>query len=98
MHFKRAVMLIQHAIRNRKKKTAMMAKLAIAMEEAMMDEKNRSLRERVSVCSMSGCGADEKLLLEVESLVPLFFFRESDSSTRSNIAVFLHFLTECWII
>ena len=67
MRFKRAAMLIQHAIRNRKKKTAMMAKLAIAVEEAMMDEKNCSLREGVSVCSMSGRSADKKLLLEVES-------------------------------
>lgn len=67
MRFKRAAMLIQHAIRNRKKKTAMTAKLAVAVEEAMMDKKLRSLRERVSLCSMSGRSADENILLEVES-------------------------------
>jgi hypothetical protein len=59
-------MLIQHVICNRKKKTTMIAKPAIAVEEAMMDNKVRSLRERVSVCSMSGGIADEDLLLEVE--------------------------------
>jgi hypothetical protein len=60
-------MLIQHAIRSRKKKTTMTAKLAIPAEEAMMDKKVRSLRERVSVSSMPGRIADEDLLLEVES-------------------------------
>lgn len=45
----------------------MTAKLAVAVEEARMDNKLRMLRERVSVCSMSGRGADENLLLEVES-------------------------------
>ena len=60
-------MLIQHKICNRKKKTTMTAKLAVAAELAMMDKKVRSLRERVSVCSMSGRIADEDLLLEVES-------------------------------
>jgi hypothetical protein len=60
-------MLIQHKICNRKKKTTMTAKPAVAAEEAMMNKKVRSLREQVSVCSMSGCIADSDILLEVES-------------------------------
>lgn len=67
--FKRAARLIQHAMRNRKKKTAMTAKLAIAVEEARMDKQLTTLREKVSACSLSGRSPDENTLLEIETYV-----------------------------
>ncbi len=65
--FKRAVSLIQHVIRNRKKKTTMTAKLAIAVEEARMDNRVTTLRDKISACSVSNRAPDENTLLEVES-------------------------------
>jgi len=67
--FKRAARLIQHAVRNRKKKTVMAAKLAVVVEEARMDKQLTTLRDKVSACSMSGRSVDESTLLEIESYV-----------------------------
>lgn len=93
--FKRAAKLIQHAVRNRKKKTTMTAKLAIAVEEARMDKQVTTLRDKVSACSVSGRAPDENTLLEVESYVAVCLLPLLLHTHTLTLSVFL---AECWII
>lgn len=101
--FKRAAKLIQHAMRNRKKKTAMAAKLAIVVEEARMDKQLTTLRDKVSACSVSGRSPDENTLIEIESYVAML--RSIIAIMRVVVLIFLiqpfgsfdFYITECWI-
>jgi myosin heavy subunit len=94
---KKAVVVIQRAVRNREKREKFSAKLAVAVEEARMDNKLLGLKNEVSQTvatkpkkGMVGRQINEELLQEVESMFDylrkeIFMLRQNNGELKAHL-------------
>lgn len=98
--FKEAAVVIQKAVRNRRKKTDFSAKLAIAVEEAKMDHRLLGLKHQVSVRGdripsdsankVTGRRVDENMLEEIETMFDylrkeIFMLRGKNTELKAEL-------------